>query len=388
MDQSLVASFIPLRQMVRRFVTDDVQALEREHGLSWDVVPPKELRREVRMRSRALGLYGADMPESVGGGGLSLLGRCEMEMELHSLDTVFFQDVLGGAGGPSSILLQATPGQRERFLDPLMSGMTSTCFALSEPDAGSDATALGTRAVADDAGFVLNGTKNIVTNGPHADFAIVFAMVKGSGENGGGVTAFLVGAANPGYAAAREHTCMGFTGFQGEIVLTDCRVTAEEVLGPVGRGFALAMDWINGNRVLTAAMATGIARGVVQRSARYALGRTQFGAPIASYQAIQLKLADLATSLFAAELMVQRSAWMKDQGQDIRKESAMTKLYCSEMVNRAAYEAIQIHGGVGCLEETGIERIYRMVRILTILEGTSEMQRLTIAERTLKELAR
>ena len=386
MDQSLIASFRPLRQAVRRFVTDEVLPLEQERGLTWDVAPPRELRRDVRTRSKALGLYAPDMAEEVGGAGLSFLGRCEMEMELHSLATVFFQDVLGGGCGPSAILLHATPSQRERFLGPLMAGLTSTCFALSEPDAGSDATALQTRAVADDAGFVLNGTKNIVSNGPQADFAIVFAATKGAGA--GGVTAFLVDAANPGYSVGRAHTCMGFTGFQGEIVLSDCRVTADDVLGPVGRGFALAMDWINGNRLLTAAMATGIGRGVIERSARYALGRTQFGAPIASYQTIQLKLADLATSLFAAELMVQRSAWMKDEGLDIRKESAMTKLYCSEMVNRAAYEAIQIHGGVGCLQETGIERVYRMVRILTILEGTSEMQRLTIAERMLKELGR
>ena len=147
----------------------------------------------------------------------------------------------------------------------------------------------------------------------------------------------------------------------------------------------LALDWINAQRVKTAASTVGIARRLIKLSAEYAKQRVQFGSPIASYQAIQLKLADMATELFAAENMVLRTAWMKDQGMDIRKEAAMTKLYCSEMVNRAAYEAIQIHGGVGCLRETNVERVYRMVRIFTILEGTSEMQRLTIARRLLKE---
>jgi alkylation response protein AidB-like acyl-CoA dehydrogenase len=181
---------------------------------------------------------------------------------------------------------------------------------------------------------------------------------------------------------------MGFTGFQGELVFDDCRVSVDSLLGLPGKGFALAMDWINGNRVRTAAMATGIARGLLRRSTTFSLQRVQFGSPIASFQAIQLKLADMATELAAAESLVERAARAKDRGEDTRKLSAMTKLFCAEMVNRHAYEAVQVHGGAGCLEETGVERIYRMVRILTILEGTSEMQRLTIAERVLKEAMR
>ncbi len=384
MDHASTAEFEPLRQAVRHYVTNEVIPLEREHGLSWDVVPPRELRREVRRRAKALGLYAADMPEAVGGAGLSFLGRCILEMELHSHDTVFFEDVLGGGGGPTPLLLAGTPAQQERFLAPLMAGETTTCFALSEPDAGSDASNLRTRAMPAEGGWLLNGTKNIVSNGPHADFAILFAMAMGP-DGPAGVTAFLVDAATPGYDNSRQHTCMGFTGFQGEIALTDVRLGEDALLGWVGKGFALAMDWINGNRIRTAAMATGIARRAVSRSAAYATTRSQFGAPIASFQAIQLKLADMATELYAAESMVERSAWMKDQGQDVRKVSAMTKLYASEMVNRHAYEAVQIHGGVGCLKETGIERVYRMVRILTILEGTSEMMKLSVADRLLKQ---
>ena len=178
---------------------------------------------------------------------------------------------------------------------------------------------------------------------------------------------------------------MGFTGFQGELTFDDVRVPADNVLGPEGVGLLLALYWIKGNRGRTAAMAAGIARRMLAQSASYAKQRVQFGSPVASYQAIQLKLADMATELFAAENMVARTATMRDQSLDIRKGAAMTRLYCSEMVIRAAYEAIQIHGGACCMRETGIERAYRMVRVLTILEGTPEMQRLTIARRVLKD---
>lgn len=374
-----------LRQSLRRFIGEEVIPMEGENDLTWDVAPPKELRRQVRVMSKALGLYGIDMPEEVGGGGFSFSGRCLLEIEAGSHDTVFFDDVLGGAGGPTPVLLACTEKQRERYLYPLMQGEVSTCFALSEPDAGSDATALQTTADKKGAGFVLNGTKNIITNAVQADFAMVFAVTDKSLGARGGITCFLVDKERAGFSVGRSHTCMGFTGFQGELVFEDCQVPADDVLGQEGYGLLLALDWINGNRVRTAAMATGFARRLLKVSAEYAKQRHQFGNPIATYQAIQWKLADMATELFAAENMIYRTAWMRDQAMDIRKEAAITKLYCSEMVNRAAYEAIQIHGGVGCLKEANVERVYRAVRILTILEGTSEMQRLTIARRVLKD---
>jgi len=374
-----------LRQTLRRFVTEEVIPLEKENSLTWDVAPPKQLRRQVRLRSKELGLYAADMPQDVGGGGISFSGRCLLEMEAHFHDTVFFMDVLGTGVGPTPILLACTEEQKERFLRPAISGEVTTCLALSEPDAGSDATAIHMSAKRDGDGYTLNGTKNIVSNGVQADFAMVFAVTNPELGARGGITCFLVDKETPGFSVGRSHTCMGFTGFQGELVFEDCRVPAENVLGQEGLGMLLALDWINAQRVKTAAFAVGVARRLLKMSAEYAKQRVQFGNPIASYQAIQLKLADMATELFAAENMVHRTAWMKDQGMDIRKEAAMTKLYCSEMVNRAAYEAIQIHGHIGCLKEANVERVYRMVRIFTILEGTSEMQRLAVAGRLLKE---
>lgn len=374
-----------LRQNLRRFITEEVIPLEREHNLTWDEAPPLELRRQVRLRSKELGLYGADMPREAGGEGVSFSTRCHLELEAHSHDTVFFEDVLGGGGGPTSVLLACTPEQREKYLEPLVRGEITTCFALSEPDAGSDATHIRMKAEKKNGVYVLNGTKNIISNAVQADFAMVFAATDEKLGPRGGITCFLVEKGTPGFSVGRSHTCMGFTGFQGELVFEDCEVPAADVLGPEGFGLAVALDWINANRVRTAAFTTGVARRLLRMSTGYAKQRVQFGSPIASYQAIQLKLADMATELFAAQNMVLRTAWMKDQGMDIRKEAAMTKLYCSEMVNRAAYEAIQIHGGAGCLAETGVERVYRMVRIFTILEGTSEMQRLTVASRLLKE---
>jgi alkylation response protein AidB-like acyl-CoA dehydrogenase len=374
-----------LKQTLGRFVTKEVIPLERQNNLAWDAPPPKDLRKQVRLRSKELGLYGVDMPEEVGGGGISFSGRCLLDIEANFHDTLFFEDVLGGIGGPTPVLLACTEEQRERYLYPVVRGEITTCFALSEPDAGSDAASLRTRADKRDGAFVLNGTKNIITNARQADFAMTFAVTDDKLGARGGITCFLVDKEQPGFSVSRDHQCMGFTGFQGELVFEDCQVPAENVLGQEGYGLLLALDWINANRVKTGAMAVGMARRLLKMSAEYAKQRSQFGNPIATYQAIQFKLADMATELFAAENMVCRTAWMRDQGMDIRKEAAITKLYCSEMVNRAAYEAIQIHGGVGCLQETNVERVYRAARVFTILEGTSEMQRLTIARRLLKE---
>ncbi len=373
------------RNTLKQFASKEVIALEREHGLTWDVPPPKDLRLQVRRRSKELGLYGTDMPVDVGGGGISFSASCVLEMEAQYHDTVFFQDLLGGAIGPTPVLLACTDEQKQRFLFPLMNGEVTTCFALSEADAGSDINHLQTRAVKTEGGYVINGAKNIISNAVQADFAMVFASTNPDLGLKGGVTCFLIDKGTPGFTVGREHNCMVFTGFQGELVFQDCRVPDSAVLGQEGLGILLALDWINANRVRTGAMSAGIARRLLERSASYAKSRQQFGAPIASFQAVQLKLADMAAELYAAESMVMRTAEMRDRGQDIRKEAATTKLYCTEMVNRAAYDAIQLHGGIGCLREAGIERTYRMVRILTILEGTSDMQRLTIAGRVLKE---
>lgn len=376
-----------LRRTLARFVTEEVMPLEREHGLPGDVAPPAELRRRVRMRSHELGLYAADMPREAGGAGLPLAHRVVLDAEAFSHDTVFFEDLMGGPGGPSSILLACNDRQRERYLLPLVRGEITTCFGLSEPEAGSDATGLRLRAVKKGSGYVLDGSKNIITNAVQCDVAMVFAVTDEARGAMGGITCFLVDKGTPGFSVGRSHTCMGFSGFQGELVFEGCEVPAEAVLGQEGFGLALALDWINANRIKIGAMAAGIARRLLAASARHAATRRQFGRAIGENQGIQWKLADMATDLFATECMVARAAAMWDRKHDVRKEAAMLKLYASEMVNRAAYEAIQIHGGTGCLLETGLERVYRMVRVYTIVEGTSEIQRMGIGRRVIKQHA-
>ncbi|MCC6850615.1 MAG: acyl-CoA dehydrogenase family protein [Deltaproteobacteria bacterium] len=370
-----------------RFLRDEVIPLEKEAGLSPDVAPPAELRRKVRRRAHALGFYAADMPREAGGGGLALSERVLLDMEALSHETVFFEDVMGGPGGPSSILLACDERQREKYLLPLVRGEITTCFALSEPEAGSDAGGLRLRARRTNGTYVLNGTKNIITNAPQCDFAMVFAVTDEARGAMGGITCFLVDKGTPGFSVGRVHTCMGFTGFQGELVFEECEVPAASILGQEGYGLALALDWINANRIKIGAAAAGLSRRLLAASTAYAARRRQFGRPIGDNQGIQWKLADMATELFAVESMVTRVAAMWDRKLDVRKEAAMVKLYASEMVNRAAYEAIQIHGGTGCLLETGLERVARMVRVYTIVEGTSEIQRIGIARRLLKELA-
>ncbi len=376
-----------LTDSLRRFLRDEVIPLEKSAGLSADVAPPVELRRQVRCRSRELGLYAADMPSDAGGSGLALSERVLLDLEAFVHATVFFEDVLGGPGGPSSILQACNERQRERYLVPLVQGEISTCFALSEPEAGSDAGGLRLRARKFDGTYVLNGAKHIITNAPQCDFAMVFAVTDETRGARGGITCFLVDKGTPGFSVGRVHTCMGFTGFQGELLFRDCVLPASSILGEEGYGLALALDWINTNRIKIGAASAGIARRLLGASACHAASRRQFGRAIGDNQGIQWKLADMATELFAVESMVLRVAAMWDRKEDVRKEAAIVKLAASEMVNRAAYEAIQIHGGTGCLAETGLERVARMVRVYTIVEGTSEMQRAGIAKRVLKELA-
>lgn len=376
-----------LRRTLARFVREEVRPLEEEHRLPGDVAPPAELRRRVRMRSHELGLYAADMPREVGGAGLPLAERVVLDTEAFSHETVFFDDLLGGPGGPSSILLACNAEQRSRYLLPLVRGETSTCFALSEPEAGSDASGLRLRAEKRGDRYVLNGSKNIITNAVQCDFAMVFAVTDPARGAMGGITCFLVDAGTPGFSVGRSHTCMGFSGFQGELVFENCELPAGAILGQEGFGLALALDWINANRIKIGAMAAGITKRLLAASAAHARSRQQFGRAIGENQGVQWKLADMATDLFATESMVARAARMWDEKIDVRMEAAMVKLYASEMVNRAAYEAIQVHGGAGCLAEAGLERVYRMVRVYTIVEGTSEIQRMGIARRVLKQAA-
>jgi butyryl-CoA dehydrogenase len=283
------------------------------------------------------------------------------------------------------ILHFGTDEQRQRWLPGLASGKTLGCFALSEPDAGSDAAAQKTTATASGSGWVLNGTKNFITNGPVSDVIVVFAMTDPANGTRG-ISAFVVAANAPGVKFGPADDKMGIRGApSSQIFFTDCALPGDALLGAPGDGFKIAMRTLDGGRIGIGAQAVGIARAAFEDATRYALERKTFGQPISEHQAIQFKLADMCTEIDAARLLVWRAAVKKDAGQRHTTESSMAKLFASEVANRAAKEAVQVFGGYGYLTDFPVERHFRDAKITEIYEGTSEIQRLVIASALLKD---
>ena len=362
---------------VRRFVDRDMRPLD-EQIKGEDVTPP-ELIQEARQRGVAAGFYGMFMPEDVGGGGLDILSTAILFEDIARQGTRMTRFALGAHGGPTPMLLACNDEQREEFLMPVMRAEKTNCFALTEPGAGSDAAALQTTAVKDGDNYILNGVKHFITNAPYADFAMVYAVTDKKLGARGGVSCFLVEKDTPGFSVARIQKTMAGDELQAELALEDCVVPANNILGEVGQGFLLAMQWIGHGRLLIGAMCVGVADFLLKLSTDYAKQRVQFGKPIASKQAIQWMLADTATEIYAARMMLYNAAWKAAQGENVIKETSMVKLYATEMVNRVADRALQIHGGMGYMREFPIERIFREVRVLRIVEGTSEIQRFIIS---------
>jgi acyl-CoA dehydrogenase len=259
----------------------------------------------------------------------------------------------------------------------------SCCFALTEPNAGSDVSMMQTRAEKKNGRYILNGFKHFSSNAPYADFAIVFAYTDKSKGLRGGVTCFLVDMDLPGITVRIQESMLRDK-MQGEITFEDVEVGEENVLGKEGQGFAPAMEWIGLGRLIVAANCVGTTERLLRMSAEYASQRIQFGKPIASRQAIQWMLADMQTELLGARYMLYDAAWRADKGEDIRTRTSLVKAFASEVVGRAADMALQIHGGTGYMREHPIERIYRRARVLRIVEGTSEIQRWMVARALLK----
>jgi butyryl-CoA dehydrogenase len=273
-----------------------------------------------------------------------------------------------------------TVEQKQKWLTPLASGALLGCFALSEPEAGSDAAAQKTVAVKQpDGSWIINGTKNWITNGPVADVCVLFTMNdRAAGHKG--ITAFILPMKTPGVRCGPADDKLGIRGSKSsQIYLDEVRLPADHLLGEVGGGFKVAMSTLDGGRIGIAAQAVGIARAALEDSLAYAKQRKTFGKPIADHQAIQWKLADMATEIDAARLLTLRAAWLKDHKQPFGKEAAMAKLFASDIANKAAREAIQIFGGNGYVTEYPVERHFRDAKITEIYEGTSEIQRLVIA---------
>jgi butyryl-CoA dehydrogenase len=342
--------------------------------------------KELVARMAELGLLGIAVPEEWGGAGIDtvayVLALEEISRACASTGVIMS---VNNSLVCDPILKFGSDEQKRKWLSPLASGHKLGCFALSEPEAGSDAAAQKTTAKRVGDEWVLNGVKNWITNGPVADVCVLFTMNDPS-KGHKGITAFILPMDAKGVRTGPPDKKLGIRGSQScQIFLDDVRLSDEHRLGEVGGGFKVAMSTLDGGRIGIAAQALGIARASLEDSIAYASERKTFGKPIAQHQAIQFKLADMATELDAARLLTWRAATMKDAGARHSAESAMAKVFASEVANRAAKEAVQIFGGNGYVEDFPVERHFRDAKITEIYEGTSEIQRLVIAGSLLKE---
>src|SRR5579863_2821474 len=332
-----------------------------------------------------LGMLGVFIPEQYGGAGLDNVAYAlvveELSVECASTGVIVSAH---SSLGSWQILGTGNEDQKNRYLPKMATGEALGCFALTEPQAGSDAAGQKTRAVRDGDSYVINGTKNFITNAPQAGVAIVFAMTHPEKGNKG-ISAFAVETGSPGWAVTRVEDKMGIHGaHSAQLSFTDLRVPRDNLLLGEGEGFKVAMKTLDGGRIGIAAQAVGIARASLEASLKYAQQRLTFGKPIASYQAIQWKLADMAVEVDAARLLTLQAAALKDAGKPCTKQSAMAKLFAAETAMKAATEAVQIHGGYGYTKEFKVERYFHDAKFTEIYEGTSEIQRLVIAGHVLQ----
>jgi butyryl-CoA dehydrogenase len=368
-----------LQKSVREFAESEVKPLAREHD------EHGRFPLELFKKAAELGLTGVAFPEAEGGAGFDHLAytivieeisRCCASMGvILSVQNSLYCDPLHRFG---------TDEQKRRLLLPFTRGEKIGCYALTEPQAGSNAAALQTKAVKKGDTYVLNGTKAWITNGGAADAAIVYANSDpAKGEKG--ITALVVEKGTPGFRAGKEEKKLGIHATAcSELVFTDCEVSAANRIGNEGEGYKVALSTLDGGRIGIAAQATGIAQGAFEAALKYAQERLAFGHPIAQFQAIQFMLADMATEIDAARLLIRKAAWKQDTGARFSMDAAIAKLFASEMSTRVTHKAIQIHGGNGYSREYPVERAYRDARITEIYEGTSEIQRLVISAWALK----
>ena len=368
-----------LRDTVRRFADEVVAPRAREIDQSG------EFPRDFFRQAADLGLAGVAVPEEYGGAGMDTISYCLVIEEISR--ACASSGVILSVNNSlvcDPLLKYGSEAQKREFLAPLASGEKLGCFALTEPGAGSDAGALRTTARRDGDHYVLDGNKVFITNGTHADVAIVFASVDLARKHKG-ITAFVVPADTPGYARGGHEYKLGVNASgTTELSFQGMRVPAAQRLGEEGEGFKIAMSTLDGGRVGISAQAVGIARGAMEEALAYAKEREQFGRPIADFQAIQFYLAEMSTELDAARLLTWKAAWAKDRGRRYSLEAAQAKLFSSQMAQKVTNLALQIHGGYGYTKEYNVERYFRDARITEIYEGTSEIQKLVIARAVLE----
>ncbi|MGH2812355.1 MAG: acyl-CoA dehydrogenase family protein [Actinomycetota bacterium] len=383
MDFSLPTEVQELRKSLRDFIEREIRPLDEAELDPENDHIPIEVWQKVRRRSAELGFYAPDFPEEYGGAGLTQVGMVALREEAARSGVRLAAGVCYGPEGPTGVLLDGTDEQMKKYLMPLITAEKSMAFALTEPDAGSDAQNIHTTATKDGNDWVLNGRKHFITNGKYADFVLVFAANDRTKKAQGGITAFLVEKGTPGFEVGRSQTGMVEGEGQVELIFDNCRVSEENVLGgpeKAGFGFYSAMGFLAMGRLSIAAMCNGIADYALNLGLEYAKNRVAFDRPIGKNQYVQGHIVDSLVEVKASRLMTYECAWKYDHGEEVIQESSIVKLYASEMVNRVAYRMIQVYGGMGWMREVPLERIYRLVRIFTLVEGTSEIQKYIIAK--------
>ncbi|MDP9066890.1 MAG: acyl-CoA dehydrogenase family protein [Actinomycetota bacterium] len=383
MDFSIPEEYAELQRNMTGFIDRELRPLEEAELDPEEDDVPVELRDRIRRRSAELGFYAADFPEDLGGSGLPQLGMVLLREAAARSGCRLAGFTTYGPEGPTGLLLNATDEQKKQYLVPLISAESSMCFALTEPDAGSDAQNLKTTATQDGDSWVLNGTKHFITNGKQADFALVFAANDRTKKAQGGITAFIVERGTPGFTVGRAQRGMVEGEGQFELIFDNCRVSEEQILGGpqnLGMGFYSAMQFLAMGRLSIGAICNGVADYALSLGIEHAKNRIAFDRPIGKNQYVQGHIVDSLVEIKASRLMTYECAWKYDHGDPVIQESSIVKLYASEMVNRVADRMIQVHGGMGWMRELPLERIYRLVRIFTLVEGTSEIQKYIIAK--------
>ncbi len=380
MDLDLSPEHLAIRDLVRDFAAREIAPRAAHHDRS------REFPHENVRKCAELNLMGVMVPEEYGGSGLDtvtytlvieeLSRACASTGVIVSVNNSLFCHPVEQFG---------TEEQKRRYLPPHAKGEKVGCFCLSEPGAGSDAANQQTTAVLREEHYILNGTKNFITNGTGADTAIVFATTDRSKKHHG-ISAFIVERSTPGFRLGKDEVKLGITcSGSVEMVFEDCRVPRGNLLGEEGDGFKIAMNTLDGGRIGIAAQAVGIARAALEEATRYSKQRRAFGKTISEFQAIQFMLADIATETDAARLLTHRAAWAKDRGARYSLEASQAKLFASEVAMRAAIKGVQIFGGYGYMNDYPMERYFRDAKITEIYEGTSEIQRIIIAASLLKD---
>src|SRR5256712_369813 len=372
---------LQMKMSVREFAEAEIAP----HVMEWDEA--QHFPIELLPKLGELGLLGILFPEEYGGAALGYVEYATAIEELARVDGSVGISVAAHNSLCSNHIFQyGTEAQKQKYLAPLARGAQLGAWGLTEPGAGSDASGTRTTAVKKDGGWVINGSKNFVTHAIHADTCVAFASTDRA-KHSKGITAFIFEKGMKGFAPSKKENKLGLRASEtASVVFEDCYVPDEKRLGEEGMGFVNAMEILDGGRISIAALALGIAQGAFESAVRYSGERQQFDKPIREFQAIQFKLADMATQIDAARLLMYRAAWLKDQGKKTTKESSMAKLFSSEISVNVCEEAIQVHGGYGYTKDYPPEKYWRDSKLCTIGEGTSEIQRIIIAREILQQV--